>query len=91
LRADVAVLKADVAGLRGDVQHLDAKFDDLGRYMRVLHEDLIERIKAIQEQSGLAKAEFAEYREKTDARLDGVESAVRPHSRDIAEIRHSRH
>src|SRR5262245_61805764 len=47
LKTDVGSLKTDVAGLTAAVAALDIKQDDHARQMRVLHEDLVDRIKAI--------------------------------------------
>lgn len=53
LKTDVAVLKTDVSGLRADVSGLktdgvsiQASIIDLGHQMRVLHEDVLDRIRA---------------------------------------------
>ena len=46
LKTDVAVLKADVAGLKTDVGGLKTDVAALGNQMRVLHEDVIDRIRA---------------------------------------------
>ena len=46
LKTDVGVLKADVGGLKTDVGGLHHKVDTLGREMRVLYEDTIDRIRA---------------------------------------------
>ncbi len=59
LKTDVAVLKTDVAGLRTDVV-------DLRRHMGVLHEDVVDRIKALGEDDSLRRemrAGFAEVRQ----------------------------
>ena len=55
--------------------------EDLGRQMRVLHEDAIERIEAIPEYTGPTRAEFnqgmADLREVIERRLDPLEATVR--------------
>ena len=47
LRGDVAELKEDVGELKSDVRRLDSRVDDVQRHMRVLHEDVIDRIKGL--------------------------------------------
>jgi hypothetical protein len=63
------------------------RFDELGRHMRVRHEDVIARIAAIPEHTGPSKAEFDEHRQTIDRRVDTLESVVRQHSSEIAGLR----
>jgi chromosome segregation ATPase len=88
MKADIADLKtgqaemrADIAGLKEGQDSLLAGQEDLGRQMRVLHEDAISRIKAIPEYSGPTKQEFerglADIRETIGRRLDPLEATAR--------------
>ncbi len=66
--------------LRAAVTRLQSKQDELGRHMRVLHEDLIDRIEAIPTDcptKAEMKREFAELREAIGRRLDPLEATVR--------------
>jgi len=66
LKTDVAQLKTDVAGLKVDVARLENRLEELGRYMLVLHEDVIDRLKAADPHEGLRlemRAGFAEIRQ----------------------------
>jgi chromosome segregation ATPase len=47
LKADVSGLKADVSGLKTEVSGLGERIEDVSRHMGVMHEDLIDRIKAL--------------------------------------------
>ena len=87
LRADVAELKTGQAELRSDVTELKTSVgrlesgqDELRRHMHVLHEDVVDRIKAIPT-NGPTRAEmtrgFEELREVIGRRLDPLEAAVR--------------
>lgn len=92
LKSDVAGLKSDVVGLKADVVGLKANVDDLGREMRVLHEDAVERIKAIPEYTGPTRKDFLELRELLqreviEKRLDPLTAMVRQHHIDIEELK----
>jgi len=62
--------------------------------MHVLHEDVIARIAAIPDYSGLMKAEIAhgvaELREVIERRLDPLEAVVRQHSIEIERLKQAR-
>ncbi len=73
--------------LRND---LNGGLEDLGRQMRVLHEDAIARIAATPEYTGPTKAEFAELRDMIGRRLDPLEAAVRDHSVRIGRLERDR-
>lgn len=82
LKTDVAELKTGVAGLKVDV---DRRFDDLRGEMLMLHEEVVDRIKAIPDPAErlerAMRAEFALFREEIGRRLDPLEAAVRLHFR----------
>ena len=94
LKTDVAGLKTDVAGLKTDVAELRVGQVDLGHQMRLLHEDVIDRIKAIPDSREVIRQEIrnglAEIREEFNRRLDPLERTVRDHSLDIARLKEAR-
>jgi predicted nucleic acid-binding Zn-ribbon protein len=59
------------------------RLEDLGRHMRVLHEEAMAAIAATREYSGPTKAEFAELKDLLSQRIDPLEATVRIHSREI--------
>ena len=66
LKTDVAVLKTDVAVLKTDVAVLKTDVKDIRRYMGVLHEDVVDRLREIREDDSLRRemrAGFAELRQ----------------------------
>ena len=77
LQADVTVLKTDVVVLKSDVAGLKTEVVDLRRYVGVLHEDVIDRIKAIPDWSVELRREmregFAEMREANSRRFEPLE------------------
>jgi len=80
LKTDVAQLKADVDHLKTDVIDLKQGMAQLRNEMHVLHEDAIDRIRAIPTDVP-TRAEwrqaFAEQNEWIGQRLDPLEAAVR--------------
>jgi chromosome segregation ATPase len=97
LRSDVKNLQAGQDSLRSDVRELRADhgtlrtdLEDLGRHMRVLHEEVLDRIRAIPEYSGPTRAEFAELKEMLGRRLDPLEATVRQHSAEIEHLKQQR-
>jgi small-conductance mechanosensitive channel len=90
LTQEVREFKADVnrqfAEVKEDVKQVK---EDLSHQMRVLHEDLVDRIKAIPGHTGPARVEFDEHKETTDRRLSPLELAVRQHSADIKMLKSS--
>ena len=105
LRTDVAGLHSDVRELRTDVEelrtgqvvlgaglnHLRARVGDIDHQMRVLHEDVIDRIKAIPDPTEARrqemKAGFARLEDALDRRLGPLELTVREHSVELARLR----
>jgi len=63
------------------VDGLETRFDDLGRHMRVLHEDLVGRIADLAPDYAPIRREFkeadAELRESIEVRLQPLEAAER--------------
>jgi len=94
LKTDVQVLKTDVQELRTDVQELRTDVRDLGHQMRVLHEDVIDRIKAIPDPTETIRREmrtgFAELREEMNRRIEPLELTVRDHSIELARLKEGR-
>jgi chromosome segregation ATPase len=97
LRGDVKNLQAGQDSLRSDVRKLQADhgtlrtdLEDLGHEMRVLHDEVLDRIKAIPEYSGPTRAEFAELKEMLGRRLDPLEATVRQHSAEIEHLKQQR-
>jgi hypothetical protein len=68
--------------------------DDLGRQMRVLHEDVLARIAAIPEYTGPTKVEmdegFADLKEAIFRRLDPLEATVRQHRVKLDQLEQER-
>lgn len=68
---------------RGDLEsRLRELSTDLGRQLRMFHEDVISRIAATQEYSGVTRQEFGEYKESIEQRvrpLEVLSSVVREH------------
>jgi hypothetical protein len=75
-------------------ERIGVALGELGRHMRMLHEDVIDRLKDSSERDAVTKAELSEVlateREKTDRRLDPLEVVVRQHSTDIARLKRPR-
>jgi len=63
-------LETGQTGLRS---HMDSRFDEFGRYMRVLYEDLVDRIAAMRESPPATTAQTAE---AISRRLDPLEAMV---------------
>jgi uncharacterized coiled-coil DUF342 family protein len=70
LKTDVAGLKTDVGGLKGAVTDLQRESRDLRIHMGVLHEDLVDRIKAIREDDSLRREMRAGFAELKQLLLD---------------------
>ena len=70
--------KADARFDRIDAKfdRVDAKFEELARHMRVLHEDVIDRISVIGGYTGPTREEFAAFQEKVDLRFDRLEATL---------------
>jgi chromosome segregation ATPase len=85
LKTDVATLKVDVRELKSDVSGLKSGQDDLRRYMGVLHEEVLDRIKSLAFDPEPLRREFQEgianLREELVARIEPLEAAIRerPH------------
>jgi len=92
LKTDVAGLKTDVTSLKTDVARLDAGQVELGRHMRALHEEALDRIAALQPQWDLftTKRDVADLKESIDRKLDPLIAVVRTHSMEIADLQRSR-
>jgi archaellum component FlaC len=94
LKTDVAGLKTDVAGLKTDVARLDAGYVDLGREMRALHEEVIQRIadtvNPLDDFERMLKREIGELKESIERRLYPLELVVKSHSAEIADLQRSR-
>lgn len=94
LRTDVQELRAGQNELRADFTTLRTEVRDMGHLMRVLHEDVIECIKAIPDPTETIrremKAGFAELREEMNRRIDPLELTVRDHSIELARLKDSR-
>ncbi|HUF46350.1 MAG TPA: hypothetical protein VMM93_00980 [Vicinamibacterales bacterium] len=71
VKLDVAVLKTDVGVLKTGQNTLEGKVVELGDHMRALHQDVVDRIKAIAEDDG---------RIEMNRRFDEVLQAIRDHS-----------
>lgn len=80
LQVGQSALEARQAAVESGLARLESRQDEHHRHMRVLHEDLVDRIKAIQT-DGPTRAEmqrgFDELRESVGRRLDPLEAAVR--------------
>ncbi len=88
LQADVAVLKTDVAVLKTDVGELKTDVSDLRRYMGVLHEEVLDRIRGIGEDDRLRRemqAGFAQMREIFKNHTVPGEALDRAHSATLAD------
>jgi len=74
-------IETKVDGLETRFDGLETKFDDLGRHMRVLHEDLVGRIADLAPDYAPIRREFkeadAELRESIEVRLQPLEAAER--------------
>jgi chromosome segregation ATPase len=94
LKADVTELRTDVTGLKTDVTGLRTDVTGLRHYMGVIHEDLIDRIRASAEPVELLRREFRsgleQLRADTDQRLRPLEVVVTEHSKDIASLKSRR-
>jgi chromosome segregation ATPase len=94
LRTDVNGLKTDVKELRTDMNGLKTDVTGLRHYMGVIHEDLIDRIRASAEPVELLRREFRsgleQLRADTDQRLRPLEVVVAQHSKDIAGLKRRR-
>lgn len=75
------VLDGRVGRLESKIENLGTRVDQVDRHMHVVHEDLIERIKALAPDLGPIGREFrreiADLRESTDRRLIPLETAER--------------
>ena len=94
LRSGQAELRTDVQELRSGQTELRAEVRDLGHQMRVLHEDVIDRIKAIPDPTEVLrramKTGFSELRDEMNRRIDPLELTVREHSIELARLKDSR-
>jgi chromosome segregation ATPase len=81
LKVDVAELKVDVAELKDDVGDLKQGQDELRRHMLVLHEEVLDRIKALAPDLEPLRREmhegFADLRRTMNDRLVPLEAYVR--------------
>lgn len=80
LEAGQAQLEAGQTRLEAGQTRLESTQEELGLHMRVLHEDLVDRIKALPTDAVTRadmKREFQEMRETIGRRLDPLEAAVR--------------
>lgn len=72
-------------------EQVDQRFDELTRYMRLLHEDMIDRLKGSSERDVVTRAALDEAiateHEKIDRRLGPLELVVRQHSKDIDRLK----
>ena len=85
------------AELKGSFDRLS---DDLGRQMRMLHEDVVGRIAATREYSGITRQEFGEYKESIEQRVRPLEvlptvvrehnAKLRQHDAEIASLKRKR-
>ena len=88
LQTDVAMLKTDVAVLKTDVGGLKTDVSDLRRYMGVLHEEVLDRIRGIGEDDRLRRemqAGFAQMREMFQNHAVPGEAVDRAHSATLAD------
>ena len=88
LTAEVSELKTDVAELKTDVAGLKTETVDLRRHMGVLHEDVIDRIRAIREDDSLRqemRAGFAMILERLDHHAIPGEAADRAFAATLAD------
>lgn len=69
---------------------LEQRLDGLDRQMRVVHEDVIDRIAAIPERVGPTREEFGELRDLMIRRFDTLEAVVRQHNVQIAQLKQAR-
>lgn len=87
-------LLAGQARLESHVAGLESRVTDLDRHMRVLHEDLVDRITAIADPTAMLRREIREgdaaVREDLTRRLDPLELVVRDHSATLARLRNPR-
>jgi chromosome segregation ATPase len=90
VRSDIAELRPGLSEVRSDISDLRSGLSDLDRHMHVLHEDVLDCIAATREYSGPTRTEFAELKEMIERRLDPLETAVRHHSLEIEQLKHSR-
>jgi len=88
MKTDVAVMKTDVAVLKTDVGGLKTDVSDLRRYMGVLHEEVLDRIRGIGEDDRLRRemqAGFAQMREMFQNHAVPGEAVDRAHSATLAD------
>jgi chromosome segregation ATPase len=101
LEGRFAILEGRFDRLEGRVDKLEGRFDkleecletglqDLGHQMRILHEDVIDRIKALSDPSDMLRREMnardEELPEDLTRRLDPLELTVRDHSAELARL-----
>lgn len=71
--------------------HMDTRFEELGRHMRILHNDAIARIATVAEYtsalSARMDARFDEVLDVIGRRLDPLEATVRQHSVEIERLK----
>lgn len=86
LKTDVAVLKTDVAELKTDVSGLKHEVVDLRRHMGVLHEEVLDRFRALGEDDSLRRemrAGFAELRQMFRDHIVVGDAADRRHAETL--------
>ena len=95
MRGDLGVLRADVGDLRAGYEELRVEVRDLGHQMRVLHEDVIERIKAISDPTDWLRREMKAgddvVRDEMLRRIEPLELTVRDHSAELSRLKKRRH
>jgi chromosome segregation ATPase len=91
LQGETTRLSTEMAAFR---THVDARFEELGRHMRVLHEDALDRIAAVAEHTMAMSARmdqrFDEVLEAIGRRLDPLDATVRDHSARIGRLEQER-
>jgi hypothetical protein len=94
LETGQAKLEAGQAQLEAGQEKLGADVAALGREMRVLHEDVVDRIRALADPGEILRREIragdTRVYESLDQRVQPLELTVREHSQDIARLKKRR-
>ncbi len=94
LRTGLDELRAGLGELRAGQDELRAGLAELRTHMGVLHEEIIDRIKAIADPSDQLRREMRAgdnaVRESCERRLDAIEVVVKDHSAQLKQLRKRR-
>jgi len=91
VRSDVAGVRSGLAEVRSDVSELRVEVKDFGRQMRILHEEVLERLKAIPDPTESLRREMKAgndaLREELLRRIEPLELTARDHTAELSRLK----